>query len=63
MAVHLAVETNKYCHNDKSIGVKYKGGKLPKKTLVVNLLELVLKKKAMIFVKLTNKCLDTSHNH
>ena len=56
----LAIEIDENGHSDRNI--EYEIKKQQNNNLVVNLLELIIPKKTLIFLKLLMKYLDTSNN-
>ena len=58
----LAIEIDENGHNNKNTEHKEKGKKQYNKNLVISLLELIVTKKALIFLELLMKYLDTLKN-
>ena len=58
----LAIETDKNGHRDRNVDSKIKREKATVDLLIVDLLELILTKKTLIFLKLSMRYSNTSNN-
>ena len=58
----LTIEIDEHGHRDRNVDYELKNKKQYNKNLVATVLELILTKKTLIFLKLSKKCSDRLNN-